>query len=138
MTDDWVPTDRPLDATPVHTEDLPDTPVRDRTIPATSWIEAPDEVVTLGADFGYEVCAYKRRIGRYLLWRSGPASRGDARYMALDAGDLSERYTFRLRPDGSGEGVGPDGERHERFRTWKEALRDASARSDAEPGDREH
>lgn len=128
MTDEWVPDDRPIDATPVHTEELPDTPVRDRTIPATSWIEAPPEVITLGADFGYEVVAYKRRIGPYLLWRSGPASRGDARYMAINADALSERYTFRLHPDGSGEGEGPDGRRHTRFRTWKESLRDAASR----------
>jgi hypothetical protein len=37
---------------------------------------------------------------------------------------LSHRFTFRLRPDGRGEGEGPDGRVHERFRTWKEALRD--------------
>jgi hypothetical protein len=42
--------------------------------------------------------------------------------MALAADDLDERYTFRLRPDGSGEGTSADGRRHERFRTWKEAL----------------
>lgn len=130
--DDWIPDDRPIDATPFHTEELPPTPVRDRTIPATSWIEAPEAVVTLGADFGYEVVAYKRRIGDYLLWRSGPASRGDARYMAINADDLDERYTFRLHPDGSGEGDGPDGKTHERFRTWKEALRDASQGSDTD------
>ena len=66
--------------------------------------------------------AYKRRIGRYLLWRAGPASRADARYMALASDDLAERYTFRLRPDGSGEGISADGQTHQRFRTWKEAL----------------
>jgi len=125
--DDWVPDDRPIDATPIHTGDLPPTPQRDRTIPATSWIEAPDELITLGADFGYEIVAYKRRIGDYLLWRSGPPSRGDARYMALRADNLRERYTFRLHPDGAGQGDGPGDTHHERFRTWKEALRDASS-----------
>ena len=69
--------------------------------------------------------AYKRRIGPWLLWRAGPATGGDARYMALDASDLSRRYTFRLFADGSGEGGGPDGVVHRRFRSWKEALRDA-------------
>ena len=49
----------------------------------------------------------------------------DARYMAIAADDLAERWTFRLFPDGSGEGAGPDGRVHTRFRTWKEALRDA-------------
>jgi hypothetical protein len=34
--------ERPLDDTPVHTADLPLTPTRDRNIPATAWVEAPD------------------------------------------------------------------------------------------------
>ena len=29
-----------------------------------------------------------------------------------------------LFADGTGEGIGPDGTRHRRFRSWKEALRD--------------
>ena len=116
---------RPVDDTPVHTEDLPATPQRDRNIPATAWVEAPAELVSLGADIGEEQVDYKRRIGRWLLWRSGPASGADARYMVLDADDLSRRYTFRLFPDGNGEGAGPDGTVHHRFRAWKEALRDA-------------
>jgi hypothetical protein len=121
-----APPDRPIDATPVHTAELPPLPQRDRTIPATAWVEAPPELVALGADFGEDLVAYKRRIGRFLLWRAGPPSRGDARYMALAADDLSRRYTFRLLPDGRGEGTGPDGVVHARFRTWKEALRDAT------------
>jgi len=31
---------------------------------------------------------------------------------------------FRLFPDGTGDGVGPSGRAHSRFRTWKEDLRD--------------
>ncbi len=118
--------DRPLDSTPVHTADLPATPQRERTIPATAWIEAPAELRALGADLGQPLVAYLRRIGRWLLWRAGPATHGHARYMALAADDLTQRFTFRLFPDGSGEGTGPDGAVHHRFRTWKEALRDAS------------
>ena len=38
---------------------------------------------------------------------------------------LGELWTFQLRPDGTGEGVGPDGVVHQKFRHWKEALRDA-------------
>jgi hypothetical protein len=45
--------------------------------------------------------------------------------MALRADDLSDRWTFRLYPDGTGEGRGPDGVTHRRFRVWKEALRDS-------------
>jgi hypothetical protein len=116
------PEDRPPVAVDYHTEDLPPLPQRDYLIPAERWVEAPRELHELGTDFGVSLVAYKRRIGRYLLWRAGPASRADARYMALAADDLAERYTFRLRPDGSGEGISADGETHERFRTWKEAL----------------
>ena len=53
--------------------------------------------------------------------------RADARYMAIDSRDPARRFTFRLFPDGSGEGTGPDGRVHTRFRTWKEALRDDDA-----------
>jgi hypothetical protein len=108
-----------------HTADLPATPQRDFLIPATRWIEAPTALLELGADLGIELVAYKRRIGRFLLWRAGPASGADARYMVVDAGHLETRYTFRLFPDGSGEGIGPDGRSHTRFRAWKESIRDA-------------
>ncbi len=121
-----APEDRPLDPTPVHTADLPATPQRDRTIPATAWVEAPAELVALGRDLGHELVAYKRRIGPWLLWRAGPATKGDARYMALAATDVSAQFTFRLFPAGDGEGVGPDGINHRRFRAWKEALRDTA------------
>ncbi|MGH9004525.1 MAG: hypothetical protein ACRDYV_15485 [Acidimicrobiia bacterium] len=109
-----------------HTADLPPLPQRDRTIPATRWVEAPEELKALGADIGAPQVDYKRRIGRWLLWRAGPAVRADARYMALDVDDLGRRYTFRLHPDGSGAGEGPDGVLHTRFRAWKEALRDST------------
>jgi hypothetical protein len=118
--------ERPDDDTPVHTEDLPPTPIRDRNIPATAWIEAPDDLLVLGADLpGTPVAAYKRRIGPWLLWRAGPATGADARYWAARADDLATAHTFRLFPDGSGEGTGPSGAAHTRFRTWKEDLRDA-------------
>jgi hypothetical protein len=116
---------RPVDDAPVHTADLPATPIRDRNIPATAWVEAPAALLELGADLpGRPVAMYKRRIGGWLLWRAGPASREDARYLAVDAGDLARQHAFRLFPDGSGDGSGPSGARHARFRTWKEDLRD--------------
>ena len=117
--------ERPVDSTPVSTGDLPDTPVRDRTIVASAWREAPATLLSLGADLGHEQVDYKRRIGPWLLWRAGPATGADARYMAVRADRLDEQYTFRLFPDGSGEGDGPDGVRYTRFREWKESLRDA-------------
>src|SRR5438477_101848 len=59
--------ERPVDATPVHTSELPATPQRDRAIPATAWIEAPDELLALGKDLGHDFVAYIRRIGPWLL-----------------------------------------------------------------------
>ncbi len=109
-----------------HTDELPATPQRDFLIPAERWVEAPAELRALGRDFGIDLVAYKRRIGRWLLWRAGPASGADARYMAIAADDLATRYAFRLFPDGSGEGESADGRVHRRFRAWKEALRDAT------------
>jgi hypothetical protein len=119
-----VPADRPLVEVDHHTEDLPELPQRDRTIPADRWVDAPEALRELGADIGAPVVIYKRRIGGWLLWRAGPPNKGDSRYMALAATDLDRRYVFRLYPDGTGTGEGPDGVVHSRFRTWKEALRD--------------
>ena len=114
---------RPADRTPIHTTDLPATPVRDRNIVASAWIEAPSELRRLGDDLpGQPEAEYKRRIGPWLLWRAGPATDADARYWVADAADLSRQFTFRLFPDGTGDGVGPSGKRHDRFRSWKEEL----------------
>lgn len=115
--------ERPDDDTPVHTAELPATPTRDRNIVAAAWVEAPAELLRLGDDLpDAPVATYKRRIGPWLLWRAGPASGGDARYWAADADDLQRQHTFRLFPDNSGDGIGPSGARHSRFRTWKEDL----------------
>ena len=119
-----VPEDRPLVEVDHHTEDLPELPQRDRTIPAERWVEAPPGLLALGEDIGAPMAIYKRRIGGWLLWRAGPPSKGDSRYMALAADDLDRQFTYRLFPDGTGTGEGPDGVVHTRFRTWKEALRD--------------
>lgn len=117
--------ERPVDDTELHTDELPPTPVRDRNIPATAWIEAPDVVLHAGDDLpGRPVADYKRRIGPWLLWRAGPATGADARYIAVRADDLAVHHEFRLHPDGGGEGAGPSGATHGRFRTWKEDLRD--------------
>jgi hypothetical protein len=118
--------ERPVDDTPVHTDELPPTPIRDRNIPATAWVEAPDSLLTLGDDLpDHPVADYKRRIGPWLLWRAGPAKGSDARYWAAHVDRLDEPVTLRLFPDGSADGVGPSGTRHDRFRAWKEDLRDA-------------
>jgi hypothetical protein len=115
---------RPIDDTPVHTADLPATPVRDRNIPAHAWVEAPEALLRAGEDIGEPGTTYKRRIGRWLLWRAGGARKVHARYVAVDSEDLERTLTFRLYPDGTGDGVGPSGQHHGRFRTWKEDLRD--------------
>lgn len=123
--------DRPVDPTPVHTPDLPATPVRDRRIPAIAWIEAPAELLALaaraarlaGTADGAAVTSFLRRIGPWLLWRSGPA-KGPAIYWAGHVEDRSRAHEFVLDADGSASGRGPSGELHLRFRTWKEDLRD--------------
>ncbi len=114
---------RPFDFTPIHTEDLPATPTRDRNIAGSAWIEAPDELLGLGADLpGHPDAAYKRRIGAWLLWRAGPAVDADAWYLAVDSHDIAHTHRFRLFPDGTGFGEGPSGQSHSRFRAWKEDL----------------
>jgi hypothetical protein len=114
------PADRPFTELLYHTADLPATPQRSFRIPATGWHEAPEQLLRLGDDIG-EPVEYKRRIGEWLLWRAGPAV-GEARYLAV-APDLATMYEFALHGR-QGYGTGPDGRIHERFRTWKEALRD--------------
>ncbi len=121
-----APKDRPFVAGPFHTDDLPATPQRTYRIPAKAWVEAPAELLGLGDDIG-EPVEYKRRIGDWLLWRAGPPV-GEARYLAV-ADDLSVMWRFDLHGK-RGSGVGPDGAEHERFRTWKEALRDHQPHED--------
>ncbi len=118
--------ERPVDDTPIHTADLPLTPIRDRNIPATAWVEAPASVLTLGDDLpDRPIADYKRRIGPWLLWRAGPATAGHARYWAAHVDRLDEPVTLRLFPDGTADGMGPSGTRHAKFRAWKEDLRDS-------------
>jgi hypothetical protein len=123
---DALPYDqRPVDDRPLHTADLPPTPQRDRNIPASAWIEAPDSLRSLGDDLpGRPEAHYKRRIGPWLLWRAGPATKADARYWAARSDTSAPAFTFRLHPDGTAEGTGPSGVTHTRFRAWKEDLRD--------------
>lgn len=79
-------------------------------------MEAPESLLTLGDDLpDRPVAEYKRRIGPWLLWRAGPATDGDARYLAVQADDLTVSRAFRLFPDGTGD----DGEGRTRFREWK-------------------
>lgn len=120
MASDSLPVhQRPFTDRRYRTVDLPDTPTRTFRIPAAGWVEAPDELLGLGDGLG-EPVEYKRRIGRYLLWRAGPTI-GEAVYLAIDAGDIQLRFRFELHGR-DGCGVGPDGVEVERFRAWKEAL----------------
>ncbi len=70
------------------------------------------------------VVAYKRRIGPWFAL-AGRSAQPRSRPMASAADGLEDRCTYRLQPDGSGEGTGPDGALHTRMRTWKQALRDS-------------
>ena len=118
--------DRPFDDSPVHTADLPATPIRDRNIPAEAWVEAPAALLAAGKDILATDSrpiriAYKRRLGPWLLWRAGPA-RGDARYVAVHTHNLDQSLSFRLHHDGTGSGTGADGIVYNRFRDWKRTL----------------
>ena len=117
--------ERPTDATPIDTADLPLTPVRDRNIPAGAWVSAPDRLLSLGEDLpDAPEAEYKRRIGPWLLWRAGPATGAEARYWVCHVADLELQFELDLHADGSAEGVGPSGVQHHRFRDWKVDLRD--------------
>jgi hypothetical protein len=117
--------ERTLDTTPRTTAELPATPQRDRRIESGSWTTAPSALHTLGADINQPAVIYLRRLGeRWSLWRAGPAIDAHSRYAAIDLTDETTMFTFSLEPDGTGSGVGPDGVTYERFRTWKESLRD--------------
>lgn len=107
-----------------HTKDLPPLPQRDRRMPAALWVEAPIEVRNLGIDLGHELVVYKRQIGSWFLWRAGPAVDDNARYMAVHIAELTKQFTFTLNAEGNGTGIGPDGVVYDRFRSWKESLRD--------------
>src|SRR3546814_15266204 len=110
MSDSLPYHQRPNDHTPVHTEDLPDTPIRDRAIPATAWVEAPEELLHLGDDLPDRPGAsYKRSIGTWLLWRSGPARKAAAPFWAAQAADPSATWPLPLHPARRGRGVGPSG-----------------------------
>jgi len=122
--------ERPVDNTPVTIDELPPTPLRDRNIPASAWDQAPLALLQSGDDLAElnetpTAINYKRRIGPWLLWRAGRATRSHSRYVAILSTDLSQQYFFRLFPDGTGDGIGPSGQRHTRFRSWKEDLRDS-------------
>lgn len=115
--------DRPFDFTPIDTDNLPPTPTRHINIAASAWIQAPEALLALGDELGIPptAVAYKRRIGDWLLWRAGPA-RGPAIYLAIDSTDLARHVQFRLDADGAHQGIGPSGQEHTRFRSWKEDL----------------
>jgi hypothetical protein len=112
--------ERPFTDQRFSTKELPDTPTRDFRIPASGWHEAPHVLLHLGGDLDQPV-GYIRRIGRWLLWRAGPPV-GRARYMAVSENG-SPWLTFDLNAK-QGSGIGAAGERHERFRTWKESLQE--------------
>ena len=122
--------ERPFDYTPVTTDQLPATPTRDRNIAASAWVEAPAGLRQLGVGLeGSPEAAFKRRLHGWLLWRAGP-TRGPCRYLALDPENLDAGLVFELDGEGGARGEGPDGVTYERFRTWKEALRDHPVTTD--------
>ena len=100
-------------------------PQRDYLIPATRWVEAPAAL----RDARRRSRRRSRRVQApdpqlpAVAGGAGGARRRACTWRSTTR-DLERRFTYRLFPDGSGEGIGPDGAVHTRFRTWKEALRD--------------
>ena len=104
---------RPVDPTPVHTVDLPPTPIRDRNIPASAWIEAPAVLLRSGDDIrrdatGGDVQAAHRPLAA-LAGRAGQAA-PTARYVAIDSPTTLDR-TSRVPavPRRHGRRTGPSG-----------------------------
>ena len=96
--------ERPYDDTPIHTADLPPTPVRDRNIPASAWVEAPDELLAAGRRPARHAGRRLQAAHRPVAAVAGrPRRRGPRpRYWVARADDLTVTYTFRLYPDGDG------------------------------------
>ena len=112
--------ERPVDDTPVHTADLPATPIRDRNIPATAWVEAPAELLALGADLpghaGRRVQAAHRAVAavagrpgvrrrRPLLGRAGRRP-GDALHAPPLPRRSAPRAPARAAPSTTASGPG--------------------------------
>ena len=74
---------RPFDDTPVHTAELPETPIRDRNIPAEAWVEAPRGLLSAGGE-GPGPWPWPMGYGPWPLpmvrrpWHIGIADGGDA------------------------------------------------------------
>ena len=99
-------------------------PTRDRTISVRAWVEAPPAIRSLDAGLPPGPIGYVRRIGPWLLWKAGPLEGPDARYAAVAADDLTQVHTCEIHHDRTASGHGPSGAHHDRFRSWKEDVRD--------------
>ena len=79
------------------------------------------------------VATYKRRIGRWLLWRAGPATRRRRPLPGRSTPTTSTASSrFRLFPDGTGEGDGPE----RRDATSASGPGRKTSATTADPGDR--
>ena len=127
--------DRPIDPTPVHTVDLPATPQRDRTIPATAWIEAPAALLDSRArprSRARRVQAPDRAVVALARRSRGEGeralrrARGRRSRASSSPSGCIRRATVKASV--------PTASCTTRFRAWKEALRDtapaAETRSD--------
>ena len=123
-------TSGPHDDTPVHTADLPATP--------DPRPQHPGDGVGRGARRAAgarrrparhrPIAEYKRRIGPWLLWRAGPATRRRCPLLGRPGRRPRRQVHVPAVPRrATGQGVGPSGATHTRFRAWKEDLRDSTA-----------
>ena len=118
--------ERPADDTPIHTADLP--------ADAGARPQHPGDGVDRGArrrsSTSATTCPAARwpttsaGSGRGCCGGPGPPPAPMPATSRCGPTTSTVHHTFRLFPDGDGDGTGPSGERHTRFRTWKEDLRD--------------
>ena len=82
---------------------------RDRNIVASAWIEAPAELLALGADLpGRRRPSTSGASGRGCCGAPGRPPAATPATGRRDADDLAVQHTFRLFPDGNGDGVGAE------------------------------
>ncbi len=117
---------RPDDDTPVHTADLPATPLRDRAIPATAWVEAPAALLGPRRRPARPAGGQLQAAHRPLAAVAG-RPRHQGRRPLLGGPRRRPHRRPHLHPPPRRHrrrAPAPPAQVHQRFRTWKEDLRD--------------
>ena len=115
---------RPADHTPIHTEALPPTPIRDRNIVATAWIEAPEQLLTLGRRSAEPTGGRVQAADRRLAAVAGGSGRGRRRPLLGGPRRRSHRSNTRFGCSQTtpATALGPAGSGTRSSDPWKEDL----------------